>query len=100
MAFDDPIGVEPRALKLAVDVGGVNEGINRSRFAPTLQDGKAFVRSSGPIQVETMSVKPPGKLGIVVKPSRTSQLGEAETEFFIERIGVPETLVSSKVGQA
>src|SRR5262249_1878263 len=52
------------------------------------------------IEVQAMAIEAPGQFGIVREPARVGQRNEVEAERGIGRIGVPETLVAAKIGQA
>jgi hypothetical protein len=83
MAFDDPVAIEPSALKLAVHVRGGDERPERWASRQLEETKNPGAGTGGPIQVQAVSVEASRKVWIVIEPTRIGQVDERQTELAI-----------------
>ena len=95
-----PVGIEPGAQELAVDVGRVDERPERPPPGPPAQDAEPRMGLRLAIEVQAVAVEPPGKVGVVAEPAGVGQGGETQAESGVGGIGAPEPFAAPEVGQA
>src|SRR5210317_202559 len=100
MHFENLIFTIAGFLKLAIDIGGDNETVLTVLRSPVLQHLKTMVRLCFTIEVSPMTVETPTESRIPFKVARICRVDEADAEMRVHRIGVPEALVATEVGQA
>ena len=98
--FEDLILAVAGLLELAVDVRGDDETVLVEFRGPILQQLEAAMRFRLPIKVGAMTVEAPAESRVSFKIGWIGRPDEIDAEAFIHRVGVPEPLISTKIGQA
>lgn len=88
------------ALELAIDVAGEDAVTLGHALAPAFEDREAGVRFGVPVQLQAMAVETPGQRRIGVEGVRRGDLGERHARAGEGGVGLPESLVAAKIGQA
>lgn len=99
MNFQDMIIIESSLLKLAVHIRRNNEIIQVPGGDPIPKNGEALMGSGVAIEVGAVPVKAPAEMGIGLEVFRVCRLNEAQSQALIPGVGIPEPLITAKVGQ-
>src|SRR5262249_16151678 len=76
MQVDGLLVGESGPVKVAIDVGGVDETAARHAFGPAAQDAEAVVRGGLAVEIQTVAVEAPTQFGIVLEPTRIGHVDE------------------------